>query len=57
MAFDDVKEQNIGFEDPVRISVAKHLFKLRRNSIDPATALPITYRTMSMDIDEPRDKK
>ncbi|KAK9374316.1 uncharacterized protein V1513DRAFT_415702 [Lipomyces chichibuensis] len=75
MAFDHVKEQNIGFEEPVRIrhtdeeagdnsqrwkprdSIFSSGGHSRRNSIDPAAALPITYRTMSMDIDETQDQK
>jgi sodium/potassium-transporting ATPase subunit alpha len=29
----------------------------RRGSIDPASALPIQYRTVSIQIDEPKEKK
>ncbi|KAK9358867.1 hypothetical protein V1504DRAFT_477581 [Lipomyces starkeyi] len=72
---DDVKEQTIAFEDPLRIKYADEEAaastpKLRRrdsnisngghsrrNSIDPAAALPIAYRTMSMGIDESDDQK
>ncbi|KAK9335314.1 E1-E2 ATPase-domain-containing protein, partial [Lipomyces starkeyi] len=70
---DDVKEQTIAFDDPLRIKdeeAATNTPKLRRrdsnisngghsrrNSIDPAAALPIAYRTMSMGIDEPDDPK
>ncbi|KAK9320200.1 hypothetical protein V1517DRAFT_356108 [Lipomyces orientalis] len=85
MTFDDVKEQTIAFEDPVRIrdadeEAATTTPKLRRrdsnisnggnsrrrDSIDPAAALPIAYRTIysagididrSMGIDEPGDQK